>query len=64
MTCRVCGRPLRTQTSRARGAGPVCWAATNSPVHRPVAAATTAEVHPRQAELPLPPIQTALTWSS
>lgn len=62
MTCRVCGRPLRTETSRTRGAGPVCWAATRTPAHRPTTATTT-EVHPGQAELPLPPIQTALTWS-
>ncbi|MFF1958002.1 DUF6011 domain-containing protein [Streptomyces sp. NPDC058220] len=61
MTCQVCGRPLRTQESRARGAGPVCWAATRPHIHRP-AAATTPEPIPGQTELPLQPIQPTL-WS-
>lgn len=64
MTCQVCGRRLRSQESRARGVGPVCWAATRTPVHRPPAAAlgTAPEPIPGQTELDLEPHQPSL-WS-
>ncbi|MEV8417810.1 DUF6011 domain-containing protein [Streptomyces niveus] len=60
----MCGRRLRTETSRARGAGPVCWRATRPPVHRPPTADLTAvpEPTPGQTELELQPIQPTL-WS-
>ncbi|MEV8353159.1 DUF6011 domain-containing protein [Streptomyces niveus] len=64
MTCRVCGRRLRTEASRARGAGPVCWRATRPPVHRPPTAdlAARPEPIPGQTELELTPHQPTL-WS-
>ncbi|WP_405794073.1 DUF6011 domain-containing protein [Streptomyces sp. NBC_01506] len=60
----MCGRPLRTEQSRTRGAGPVCWAATRPRVHRPVAVDITAvpEPIPGQRELELAPHQPTL-WS-
>lgn len=62
--CRVCGRRLRSQESRTRGAGPVCWRATRTPVHRtPTADLTTVpEAIPGQTELELTPHQPTL-WS-
>lgn len=63
MTCQVCGRPLRTAESRARRAGPTCWRNTHGPVRRQPAAVEH-DVIPGQVELPLPPLQTALTWSA
>jgi hypothetical protein len=59
--CQVCGRPLRTPESRARRTGPTCWRATHPPVRRTPAPAGNRAVT-GQAELPLPPVQTAL-WS-
>lgn len=61
MTCQVCGRPLRSATSLARQAGPVCWRATRAPVRR-APAATEHDVIPGQTELPLSPMQPTL-WS-
>lgn len=64
VTCRVCGRRLRTATSQARGAGPVCWAATRPPTPASVRipAPAPADHIPGQAALPLQPMQPTL-WS-
>ncbi|SCF88690.1 hypothetical protein GA0115259_104224 [Streptomyces sp. MnatMP-M17] len=61
MTCRVCGRPLRSPESRTRGAGPVCWRNTTTPV-RPAPAPPSHTAVPGQTELPLQPMQPTL-WS-
>ena len=64
-SCRSCGRLLASEASRARGYGPVCWRAltARTALRVVVPAKTTPDVIPGQIELPLPPIQSALTWS-
>lgn len=48
-----CGRPLRTEESRARGYGPVCWRRLNPAEPRPVIAAPVHAVDPEQIPLDL-----------
>lgn len=65
-SCRVCGRVLRSEASRARRVGPRCWRAltARTAIRVVVPAQTAPDVIPGQTELPLPPIQSAITWSA
>ncbi|WP_443034222.1 DUF6011 domain-containing protein [Streptomyces sp. BE147] len=60
-SCRACGRLLRSAASRARGLGPVCARRTRS---HTAPAAPAFDPIPGQTEITLPPMQTALTWST
>ncbi|WP_405703030.1 DUF6011 domain-containing protein [Streptomyces sp. NBC_01383] len=66
-SCRVCGRVLRSDASRARGVGPVCFRAPGGRTAIRVRAARiptpTPDHHvPGQTELPLQILQPTL-WS-
>ncbi|MFJ1695723.1 DUF6011 domain-containing protein [Streptomyces sp. NPDC088252] len=64
-SCRVCGRPLRSQASRARGVGPTCHRRTRGhTAPRTAVTHTEPEINPEQIELPFPPMQHELTWST
>ncbi|MFD4855087.1 DUF6011 domain-containing protein [Streptomyces atratus] len=63
-SCRVCGRVLRSEKWRVRGVGPVCWSRTRGRTATPATAHGEPEIHPGQIEIPLPPMQHELTWST
>ncbi|WP_367134516.1 MULTISPECIES: DUF6011 domain-containing protein [Streptomyces] len=64
--CRLCGRLIHDQASRARGVGPVCarrsQAHSGTPASLPTPRATHGPPIPSQTELPLTPHQPAF-WS-
>lgn len=64
-SCRVCGRPLRSERWAALRIGPVCERRTRGhTAPRAVVAHATPDIHPGQTEIPLPPMQheLELTW--
>ncbi|MFJ2374998.1 DUF6011 domain-containing protein [Streptomyces sp. NPDC087769] len=63
-TCRVCGRLLRSEKWAARRIGPVCWSRTHGRTGPPPTTHGEPEIYPGQTEIPLPPMQHELTWST
>lgn len=61
--CAACKRLLRSQASRALGLGPRCARALRGRTATSVAVSDVAHV-PGQLEIPLPPMQHELTWST
>ncbi|WP_353962443.1 DUF6011 domain-containing protein [Streptomyces sp. NBC_01221] len=63
--CAACRRLLRSQASRARGLGPHCARLLRGRTGASVGLlAAEPEIHPGQIEIPLPPMQHELTWST
>ncbi|WP_398904093.1 DUF6011 domain-containing protein [Streptomyces sp. 840.1] len=60
--CRVCGRLLRTERSRAAGVGPVCRRASTGRTAARIPTPPPADHVPGQTELPLAHLQPTL-WS-
>lgn len=61
-SCRVCGRVLRSEASRVRGVGPVCFRAAGGRTAVRIPALTPDHHIPGQDELPLTYAQVTL-WS-
>ncbi|MFE7237233.1 DUF6011 domain-containing protein [Streptomyces sp. NPDC057580] len=61
--CGSCGRLLRSQASRVLGLGPRCARALRGRTGPSVAVSDVEHV-PGQIEIPLPPMQHELTWST
>ncbi|MFJ1647944.1 DUF6011 domain-containing protein [Streptomyces sp. NPDC088258] len=62
--CCLCGRVLRSEASRARGVGPHCFRASGGRVALRLPAPHVDLPIPGQTEIPMPPMQHTLTWSS
>ncbi|MFJ3258471.1 DUF6011 domain-containing protein [Streptomyces sp. NPDC086771] len=60
--CRVCGRPLRSEASRARGVGPICHRRTHGRAAVRIPTPPADHHVPGQVELPLVHHQPTL-WS-